>query len=184
MKHLMTSRLKLREFTPNDLEDFYAYASDPKVGPPAGWKPHSNRQESEKTIQFFIDSQEVWAVVLRQENRVIGSIGLHPDTKREHVRSRMLGYALSSGYWGRGLATEAAQRVIRYAFEDLELEALSAIHYPENVSSQRVIEKCGFHYEGTLRDAQRLYDGTLRDEVCYSILCQEYWQWVRRYYGI
>ena len=74
--------------------------------------------------------------------------------------------------------------MVRYAFEDLELEVLSAIHYPDNVRSQRVIEKCGFRYEGTLREAQRLYDGSLRDEACYSILCSEFWQWVRRYYGL
>ena len=57
-----------------------------------------------------------------------------------------------------------------------KLDVLSVIHYTFNTRSKRVIEKCGFKYEGTIRNAKELYDGRIVDEACYSILKEEYGQ--------
>lgn len=70
--------------------------------------------------------------------------------------------------------TEAAQAVLRYAFETLCLEMVTVYHYPSNSRSSRVIEKCGFHYEGTLRRGTTRFDGQVLDNVCYSLLREEY----------
>ena len=70
--------------------------------------------------------------------------------------------------------TEAAERVIRYAFETLALDSLAITTRKSNARSQRVIEKCGFRYEGTMRRAYRIYDGTVHDLLCYSMLREEY----------
>ena len=70
--------------------------------------------------------------------------------------------------------TEAVKRVLQYAFEDLELDLVSVFHYPSNRRSQRVIEKCGFKYEGTLRLSSTLFNGSVHDDVCYSITREEY----------
>lgn len=70
--------------------------------------------------------------------------------------------------------TEAAKRVIRYVLEVLNIDILSVCHYPFNYASRRVIEKCGFVYEGTLRHANKIYSGNIYAEVCYSILKEEY----------
>ena len=85
-----------------------------------------------------------------------------------------LGYALSPQFWGRGLMSEAARELIRFGFEDLGLRTIWCNHYDGNERSRRVIEKCGFHYEGTMRQYSRRYDGTLLDGCFYSMTAQEF----------
>ena len=57
-----------------------------------------------------------------------------------------VGYYLLPAFWGQGIATEAGQAVIKYAFERLEARSLFAGHHPENATSGRVLEKLGFHF--------------------------------------
>ncbi len=171
---LETPRLVLRGWRESDLEDLFAYCSNPEVGPAAGWQPHADKSVSRGVLHQFMDSGEVWAVVDRRSRRVIGSIGLHEEKRRDNANCRMLGYALGKDHWGKGLMTEAAQAVLRYAFETLCLEMVTVYHYPFNSRSSRVIEKCGFHYEGTLRRGTTRFDGQVLDNVCYSLLREEY----------
>lgn len=175
MQTIQTSRLLLREWRSTDVDDLFEYAKDPDTGPNAGWQPHQNKEESAKIIEMFQREQQVWAIVEQKDQKVIGSIGLHQDQHRRNDKSRMLGYVIAKAYWGKGYATEAAQAVLRYAFTNLELELVSVMHFHFNLASKRVIEKCGFRYEGTLRQAIRLFDGCISDDVCYSLLRQE-WQ--------
>lgn len=174
MKTLETERLILRTWNIDDLEDFYEYAKSPEVGPNAGWKPHESKEESASILNAFINSGEVWAIELKENQKVIGSVGLHADKKRENVNSKMLGYALSANYWGHGIMTEVVNSIIEFAFNELNIDVLSVYHYPFNMRSKRVIEKCGFRYEGTIRYASKLHDGTVVDDMCYSILKDEY----------
>jgi ribosomal-protein-alanine N-acetyltransferase len=174
MVTLETERLALRPWRPEDLDDLYEYAKNPNVGPNAGWKPHESREESAGILRKFMDQGEVWALEFRESGKVMGSVGLHADRFREGINGRMVGYVLSEDCWGRGLMTEAVRRVVRYAFEEMGLDILSVYHYPHNMRSRRVIEKCGFHHEGALRMTGKIYDGTVRDSVCYSITRDEY----------
>lgn len=174
MKDLQTERLLLRQWTEADVEDVYQYAKSPNVGPNAGWKPHESREETLAIITRFIKEDETWAIVDKPSGRVIGSIGLHKDEKRNTKRVRALGYVLSQEYWGKGIMVEAAQRVMKYAFEEANLNLLSSYHFAFNVRSKRVLEKCGFKFEGAMRYAIAIYNGVECDEYCYSITCQEY----------
>ncbi len=174
MDTLETERLILRKFYISDVDDVYKYAISPNVGPDAGWEPHKDKEETMAVILEFISSKEVWAIVKKESNKVIGSIGLHKDVKREMENAKMIGYVLAEDYWGKGYATEAARRVIQYAFEELGLDLISVYHFPHNKRSKRVIEKCGFKYEGTLRNATVLYNGNVYDELCYSLTREEY----------
>lgn len=80
---LETERLLLRAWNTGDLEDFFAYASEPGVGERAGWKHHQSLEESQRILDAFIAEQEVFAVVLKTENRAIGSLGVHPSWASE-----------------------------------------------------------------------------------------------------
>lgn len=171
---LHTERLLLRRWRRSDVNDLYEFAKSPLVGPRAGWAPHQSKRESRQVLKRFMETGDVWAIVLKSTGRVIGSIGLHPDEKRPGINARMLGYVLGEAYWGQGLMTEAARRAVRYAFEEARLDVLSVYHYPFNTASENVIRKCGFTYEGVLRRASRIYDGQVYDSVCYSILKEEY----------
>ncbi len=174
MKTLETDRLILRKYTENDLDDLFEFAKSPNVGPNAGWPPHKTKEDSEKILKMFIEKDEVWAIVEKKSNKVIGSFGLHKDQKREIPKVKMIGYVLSEKYWGNGYVPEATKRVLDYAFNELDLDIISVYHYPFNTQSKRVIEKCGFKFEGILRMASILPDGKIVDDVCYSITKEEY----------
>ncbi len=176
MKTLETERLILRPFEEKYLHDFHAYAKDPAVGPKAGWPPHETMaQTKEVLIRFMADDNE-WAIQEKASRRVVGSLGLHRDERRDRSETiRMIGYALGKDWWGRGYMTEAVRRVLKHLFEEKDLELVTVYHFSENLRSQRVIEKCGFRYEGTLRMASRLYDGTVLDDKCYSMTKEEYY---------
>ncbi len=176
MKVLETDRLLLREWIEEDCYDLYEYAKSPKVGPMAGWVPHENLDKSKEIVHMFIESNETWAICLKQTGKVIGSIGLHPDKKRSYDSDqvKMLGYVLSEDYWGQGIMVEAGKEVLRFTFKEFNVEILSVYHFSSNPQSKRVIEKLGFTYEGTLRKAIKLQDGTIVDSLCYSLLKEEY----------
>lgn len=175
MKTLETERLILRPWTLNDLDDFYEYAKNEKVGPNAGWPPHENKEKSLEILKSFISKDEVRAIVYKENNKVVGSIGVHEDRKRLNPNGKMIGYVLSEDYWGKGLMPEAVKEVIHFLFEEEHLDIISCYHYPFNSKSKRVIEKCGFVYEGTLRHATQHFDGQVYDDVCYSITRTEYY---------
>lgn len=176
MKMIMTERLILRTFVEEDAEDVYAYAVNPKIGPPAGWPPHTDVEMSRSIVRRFIQADDVWALEDRETGRVIGSIGINQDRKRNLNTAYVIGYVLSELYWGRGLMKEAVRAVFRHAFEEMGAEILTAYHYPYNTQSRRVMEKCGMVYEGTLRMATRLYTGEIMDEACHSITKKEWEQ--------
>ena len=171
---LRTERLVLRTFDPNDAVDVYAYAQSETVGPMAGWAPHKSLDDSRRVVQMFIEAGDVWAVVDKSTGHVIGSIGLHKDGSRRVENCRDLGYVLGEKYWGQGFATEACRAVLQYAFEELGCPVVSVGHFPFNQKSRRVIKKLGFTCEGTIRHALELPDGTVTDNVVYSLLKEEY----------
>jgi ribosomal-protein-alanine N-acetyltransferase len=174
MTILSTERLKLRRFKLSDLNDLYEYAKNPNVGPNAGWAYHKSKNESILQLTSFIKSKEVWAIELKEDSKVIGSVGLHQDKKRENPKARMIGYAINEDYWGRGYATEAVKRFIEYSFDNLKLDILSVYHYSYNERSKRVIDKCGFKFEGLLRASSMSQNGDVYEDMCYSLLEIEY----------
>ena len=176
MKELYTNRTLLKPWNLDYAEDLFEYAKDPDVGPMAGWKPHEDLEESRKIIKMFMEEDDTWAVIQKETGHVIGSVGLHRDPARNFPKEevRMLGYVLGKDYWGQGLMPEVCREVIRFAFEELGLKVLSICHYTYNLQSKRVIEKLGFHYEGTLRKAGRLFNGREYDSSYYSITSEEY----------
>lgn len=174
MKTLESQRLLLRGFELSDLKDVFDYAKDPEVGPNAGWPPHESIQHTRDILDRFILGDNVWALIEKASGRVVGSLGLHKDEKRDNAKIRMIGYALGRAWWGRGYMTEAVKRVLAHLFEEEGLMMVTVYHYSFNQRSRRVIEKCGFQCEGTLRMASTLYDGRVLDDVCYSLTREEY----------
>jgi len=174
MKILETERLILRAWHTDDADDFYEYAKHPEVGLNGGWEPHASKDDSLKVIQYFIKENDIWAIVLKESNKVIGSLGLHADSKRPNISVKELGFVVSADYWNQGIATEASKRAITHAFDDMGLDLISTYHKTFNARAKRVIEKCGFTCEGMLRQASKRYDGLIFDAFCYSLLKSEY----------
>ena len=184
MYTLETDRLKLRPWRRRDACDFFEFAKQPDVGPAAGWMPHKSIDETIRVIEeCFLYNQFAWAMELQDSGRVIGSINLRNDEKRSNKLSYTLGFSMSHDFWGQGLMPEAGRTVIRHAFDTMHAQLLSCFHYPHNLRSRRVIEKLGFKYEGTLRYSAQLANGSIYDELCYSMTLQEYKHLYREHDG-
>lgn len=168
-------RLVLRSLSEADVEDMYSYAAVPDVGPCAGWKPHANRAETLGLIRLFIAKDNVWGIERKSDRRLIGSLGIHTDKWRNLPDVCTFGYVLAKDCWGQGYMTEAVRRALAYAFTEAGMNLVSISHYTFNKRSRRVIEKCGFVYEGTIRRAFIRYDGAVFDESIYSLTKAE-WQ--------
>ncbi|MDR0958283.1 MAG: NADH-quinone oxidoreductase subunit NuoE [Clostridiales bacterium] len=144
-KTIETPRLLLRAWRITDIDDFFEYASVEGVGEAAGWKHYTSKTAAEERLRIFIAQKDVFAIIYKENNKVIGSFGiLERIVKDSSVKE--LGYVISKDYWGRGLATEATKAVIDFCFNDLNLYAVTCAHFAENIRSKRVIEKCGFSF--------------------------------------
>jgi len=174
MKTLETDRLILRAWQLEDLNDLYECMSNPNVGPIGGWKPHKSKRASLLMLKSFVKDGDRWAIALKETGKAIGAVRLYPDENRGQFSARnsafLINFFLAETHWGKGYMTEAVQRVVDYAFDELHAELLGASHRPGNDRSKRVIEKCGFHYDGIIEGGSKNYDGQLFDSVCYSIL--------------
>ena len=158
-----TDRLILRAWQESDLSDFFEYASVDGVGEMAGWNHHQNIDVSRDILSSFISEKEIFAIELKSNKKVIGSLGLHyswanDDENYKDLMVRDIGYVLSKDYWGLGLMPEAVSEVIKYCFNSLNLDALTCLHSDINNQSRRVIEKSGFKF---VRES-RFYDKQLQ----------------------
>ncbi len=173
MKQLETNRLILRSFLLEDLEDLYEYAKKEEIGPMAGWKPHESKEETKNILEMFMNGQ-IYAIVLKKNNKVIGSLGVHKDSYKSGIVSREIGYVLDSDYWGQEIIVEAVNEVLKYLFEEEDVDLVRVSHYTFNKRSKRVIEKSGFSYDGTIKNASARYDGVLIDLCMYSMTKEQY----------
>jgi RimJ/RimL family protein N-acetyltransferase len=110
--------------------------------------PFSESQIRERLAReiFFQSAHNLqyWPIFLLGNDEFAGCCGLHPYNLEKQIFE--LGYHLCPQFWGKGLATEAAQSVVAHAFGTLGLEHLFAGHHPDNTVSKRILEKLGFHY--------------------------------------
>jgi ribosomal-protein-serine acetyltransferase len=85
------------------------------------------------------------------DGTIVGGAGLHPRTAL-NPRALELGYWIRTAHAGKGYATLASQMLIALAFDRLGCDRLQVMHDEANAASRRVVEKCGFVHEGTLRN--------------------------------
>lgn len=158
---LETERLVLRPWKPSDAESLFAYASDPEVGPAAGWLPHTSVEESAQIIRDVLAVAGTWAITLREGDEpdvAVGAIGLMVGEASDLAigdDQAELGYWIARPLWGRGLMPEAVREVMRYAFCDLGLTAIWAGHNDSNDQSRRVQEKVGLKRQRSIRNRPR-----------------------------
>lgn len=157
-----TKRLILRPWCEEDAKDLYIYASDPDVGPPAGWPVHTSEEHSLEIIRTVFSAPETYAVCLKEDGKPIGSIGLHRNDLAERDDEYELGYWIGKPFWGRGLIPEASLEILRHAFEDLGMNTVWCGHYDGNIKSCRVQEKLGFAYHHTTEGLEISLLGEIR----------------------
>ncbi|MBO4724195.1 MAG: GNAT family N-acetyltransferase [Bacteroidaceae bacterium] len=142
-----TERLILRPWRESDAEALFKYASDPDVGPRAGWPPHKSVEESLDIIRTVFNTPTMWAVELKETGEAIGCVGYLPaSVSNLQIPDDQceVGYWIGKPYWGRGICTEALRLVIDYCFNVKHFTILWGDFFPSNPASGRVMTKCGF----------------------------------------
>jgi RimJ/RimL family protein N-acetyltransferase len=171
---LRTERLLLRPWRLTDVDDAFAYASDPEWGrylwnTPQPYTLHDAEEWVARCVLNRWEHDAQFAVDF--EDHVIGGVRLNVTDSAGGTAG--LGYNVSRAHWGKGLATEAAAAVIAWGFESLHLQRIFATADARNLASIRVMQKLGMQHEATLR-RHRFYRGEHADEVWYAILAEEY----------
>ena len=166
--NLETERMILRPWRIEDAPALYKYASDPKVGPIAGWPVHTSVENSKEIISDVFSNEGIYAVVPKGHEEPIGCIGLLIGETSDFGIGQDEGeiaYWIGVPYWGKGLIPEAIRELMRYSFEELELKALWCGYFDGNKQSFRAQEKCGFEYHHTNYDKPWPLMGDVRTEI-------------------
>lgn len=173
MSNLESKRLLLRPFELADAEFMFKnWASSDKVTKYLTWPSHKSVDETKEVIKNWLDAYEDgstlnWAIVLKDLNEPIGSIGVVEE--RLEVYEATIGYCIGDKWWGQGIMAEALKMVIRYLFEEKSYNRIIATHDVNNPNSGKVMQKAGLLYEGTLKQAGRNNQGII-DEVVYGLI--------------
>ena len=175
---LQTKRLLLRPWCEEDAEDLYRYASDPSIGPPAGWLPHTSVENSREIIRTVLSAPETYAVCLKENGKPIGSIGFHRNDLAEAEEEYELGYWIGKPFWGQGLIPEASREMLRSAFLELGMCRIWCGYYDGNEKSRRVQEKLGFSYHHTTEGIELPHMGEIRTGHV-MLLTREAWNAAR-----
>lgn len=174
---LITERLVLRPWNEMDAEALYQYAKNPLVGPSAGWPIHKDVEDSRQIIKHVLSAEGTFAVVLKETKQPIGSIGLMTGIQSNLEISKQqgeIGYWIGVSYWGRGLIPEAVKEVLRYGFEEKQLNSIWGGYFDGNAKSKRVLEKCGFIYQYTKENRYwKLTDQYLTEHI--TLIKKENW---------
>ena len=142
-----TNRILLRPWREDDAEALFKYASDPEVGPRAGWPPHKSVEESLEIIRTVFHNDTNWAIELKETGEPIGAIGYLPAPESNlPVREGepLVGYWVGKPYWNQGICTEALEIMLEHIRKTTDIKSLISSHYYANPASGQVMEKCGF----------------------------------------
>lgn len=146
-----TERILLRPWRESDSKALFKYASDPDVGPHAGWQPHKNEEESLEIIRTIFSGEGMWAVVWKESGEAIGCVGFLTASQSNLAIEEdqcEIGYWIAKPYWGKGICTEAMRLVVDYCHNKKGYTKLWGSYFPSNPASGRVMEKCGFQDTG------------------------------------
>jgi ribosomal-protein-alanine N-acetyltransferase len=173
---LETERLILREFTLEDANDYFEFASDPEVTRFLRWGPHPNKEHTLQYLQRVLEDysrgeDSPWGIELTTLKKLIGSI--HIMRLDTHHQKAEIGFVLAQAYWNKGYMKEALRKVLEYSFTELSLNRMEALCIPENHAAIRVVEKAGMKLEGTLRQYEFLKRNFV-DVKLFSILKADY----------
>lgn len=178
-KNLETERLILRKLTVNDaLEAYNNWCSSNVVDRYVTWSKHKNSDETKKLYDMWEKEYNDlttyrWIVELKDTHELIGTIDI-PSKKFMSYDACEVGYCYGEKYWGFGYATEALKAVIKFLFEECEVQIVFSGYMKNNPNSGNVMKKSGMTFEGFLRGRIIDKNGLRNDLGYYSISKEEY----------
>jgi RimJ/RimL family protein N-acetyltransferase len=176
-ERIAIGEVALRAYRDDDIPGLVEHINDEAI---TRFTIHIPHPYGENDALDFLQKNSKWyeegtsynlAIVRRKDDRVIGGIGLMNIEKQFHHAE--IGYWLGKKYWGKGVTSRCVRAMVRLGFERLGLQRISAVIFSPNERSRKVLEKCGFVHEGTMRDRYVL-DGKPVDGEIFSIISREY----------
>lgn len=170
-----TERLILRQFNINDAEDMYNnWASDDRVTKFLTWPTHSNVDVSRQVVKLWMsdysnEKSYQWCIELKEINQAIGSIGVVHMS--EEISSVEIGYCIGYNFWNKGITSEALKAIIKFFFNDVQVNRIESRHDVKNPNSGKVMTKCGLIHEGTRIQADKNNSG-ICDVALYGLINQ------------
>lgn len=164
---IYTDRLIIRSMNINDVPSLKEWMSDNSIYTYWGKGP----SKSEKNPELFFTKEEKetksfhLGIALKDTNKVIGDVWVYLI---ENNRMASVAIRLSSGYQNKGLGTEALLAITKFCFEKTELKRLWTSVDIRNISSCKMLEKCGYKKEGLIRQGKMV--NTWCDYYIYGIL--------------
>lgn len=171
---LETPQLRLRQFSLEDANDYYALYTDERVLKTWGTQPHRSIEETRALISHlhtqFLNSTAIrWAIEIKTTGKFAGDVGFWrvvPERSRAEA-----GAKLGAEYWSAGLMTEALSAIIQCGFETLGLHSVEANVDPTNLGALRLVEKVGFVKEGYIREhTYSPYEKRFLDTALFSVV--------------
>lgn len=129
---------------------------------------------NEAIVWKMVEYQLSYVLVLKDENKIIGLIGAERDFLRYNMKSVSLTYIVDKDYQGQGYMSEALREVLNDLFTRLERRIVSLRIAKDNLKSKNLAEALGFHYDGMIRMGTKKEDGTIYDDLLYSMTKEEY----------
>ena len=167
--------VKIRKWRIEDAADLASALSNKKVQDNLrDGLPYPYREQDGKEFilaMLSADENDTFAFVITVNEKVIGSIGAFRQTNI-HSKTAELGYYIAEEYWGKGIMTEAVKQLCSYVFSNSDMIRIYAEPFAYNIGSQRVLEKAGFQYEGTLR-RNAIKNGKVLDMKMYALIREE-----------
>lgn len=153
---LESKRFNLREVKENDYLSLYEIYSDEDAVKYQQTGTMQTIEQAQKAVQAFLRGFKNrkfirWCIAEKESDRVIGLITLHDfNISNSHAE---IGFMLNKRFWRQNIMGEAANEIIRFAFEIIGLNRIEALIHPDNIASIKLSEKLGFQREGLLNEA-------------------------------
>ena len=167
-------KIFIRSLLPGDEEALFRIYSDMGLCFSSGARPVTDMAGAKEKLNNFIQAGDSFAIVHTETMKVIGVISVRQDIHRFNRNAYMLGYVLHRDWWGMGIMPQAVGYMMKYLFKNMGADVVSAAHFVGNNQSKRVLEKCGFVYEGTMRKDYLRFDGAVLDSCIYSVTREEW----------
>jgi [ribosomal protein S5]-alanine N-acetyltransferase len=175
---LETERFLLRELVEADAPALFKYFSDPDYTRYLSFDTHMTIDQTKEFIAAMRELYQQkdslrWAIQLKESQELVGTAGLH-FWKRE-IRCAEVGYHIGKPYWGRGYASEVLRAMVKFGFQQMNLNRIEGYHNAGNDASGRVMQKLGFKQEGVVRQGA-FKANQFVDKLWFSLLREEYFQ--------
>lgn len=160
---------KLRPWEKDDLKSLIKHANNQSIAKNMMDDfPHPyTEKEGNEFLEFAMKNNPPLIMAIEIDGEAVGSIGLHPQNDIQRKNGE-LGYWLSESYWNKGIITKAIKEMVKYGFDNFDIERIFARPFGTNIASIKALEKAGFRLEAHLENT--LYKNEeYQDELIYAL---------------